>query len=137
MSRSGRVRRGREAGHILMISLWILVLLMMAGALIASALHQRMALYQTEQRNVHLTAILDAALAHTMANLASDRDYPGTSETPFDHGTFESAVQRVGYNDRIVIVRATYWAGRRAARALVHFDERSRPSIESWEPVPY
>ena len=125
--------RKREKGFALIVALFVMVITLSAGAMIAGSIGYRMWLVRQESRNLHLTAITDAGLSEALAELSVDPTYPGTQgAVPFGDGTFTILSELVGGGEAEVEVRATYAGGGRAARARVTlFPLR----VTSWTPM--
>lgn len=110
----------REAGHALVVALFVIAATLAASAILAGALAVRVGLLLQENRNLHLTALTDAALAQTLAELSRDPGYPGTrGERPFGDGTLAVEVRPTGPTAVVVEVWARYAGAGRAARAEV------------------
>lgn len=126
-------------GYVLIVALFVLLVVMTAGLLVAASLHQQMWLFRQERQDVELMAMLDGALAKGLANLWGNPDYEGTSE-PFANGTIAIATRKIGGLTVEVTVRATLGSGARAARARVRIDRRppavrEPPEVLLWEPL--
>lgn len=128
------LRHARQSGHLLLMALFIIAMTMAASAILAGALGYRMWLIRQEARNLHLTSLTDAAVAHALAELSRDSTYRGTDgAVPFDDGTYAITVRSIAPLRVAIEVRATYAGGGRAARA----EAKLWPTleVESWEPV--
>ncbi len=135
-----RYARGQR-GHVLIVALFVIIVLMTAAALVASSLAYRMWSFRQEAQAVRLTALLDAALAKALANLWSNPDYGGVSAEPFGDGTITIEVRPADLTTVEVVVKASYWGGRRAARAVVLLDKEYPveypPEVKVWQPVAF
>ncbi|MCP4660829.1 MAG: hypothetical protein GY856_35955 [bacterium] len=137
MRRSVRGRRG----HALIVALFVIIVLMTAAALVASSLAYRMWSFRQETQAVRLTALLDGALAKALANLWSNPGYGGVPAESFGDGTITIEVRPADLTTVEVVVKASYWGGRRAARAVVRLDKNYPPAfspeVKVWEPVSF
>lgn len=132
--------RRTAAGYVLIVSLFVLLVTMTAGLLVAASLQNRMWLYRQERQDVELAAMVDGALAKSLASLWGDPDYAGASE-PFGEGTIAIETRKIDGLTVEVTVRATFWGGARAARARVRIDRRpwavrEPPRVLVWQPLP-
>jgi len=53
----------RERGYVLLMAIFVTAVALAGGALTAGALHLRMQLVRQQERDLRLTALLDAAMA--------------------------------------------------------------------------
>lgn len=132
---------GGNAGYVVIVALFVILIAMTAALLVAASLHQKSWLYLQERRNVQLTAMADAALAKALSSLWRDPNYGGGSE-PFADGTITIQIEKVNGLTVDVTVAATYGGGGRAARARVRIDRdppdrRDPPRVLRWEPIAY
>ena len=87
-SRWTRPRR-RQQGYLLLIALFVLIITMAMSTALAAALMLRMERLERQQSNLQLTALLDAALARSLAELSDHPGWQGTGgEIPFGDGTY-------------------------------------------------
>ncbi len=125
----------RESGHALLVTLFVVAAMMAAGAMIAGSLAYRMALLRDETRGLQLSALTDAALAQTLAELSQNANYGGTEgPRPFADGTIATDVYGIGAQRVAVEVRATYHGAGRGARAEVHLLPLE---VLLWEPTAF
>jgi hypothetical protein len=101
-------RRPAESGIAVLAALLVLLLVSLASALVMASLELRMRVVQQEARRVHLSALSDAAIAETVAELSRNRGYPGIPRRSFDDGWLESSVVDLGTGRRQVTARAGY-----------------------------
>jgi len=129
----------RQRGYVLIVALFVLIVLMSAAALIASSLAYRMWSFRQETQAVHLSSLLDSALAKALANLWSNPGYGGVSDESFGDGTISIEVRPAELTTVEVVVKASYWGARRAARAVVELDKnyppKFSPEVHVWQPV--
>lgn len=115
MSRSDRSDRG----YALLTAVFTVFLLSIALALLSSSLHLHMRLVQEEDRNLHLRALSDAALAETLYNLRYDAYFDGVAERSFGGGAIRSDVTFVAPGRFQVLATATYAGRQRTVEAEV------------------
>jgi hypothetical protein len=130
-----------DSGHVMIIALFVLVVTMTAALLVSLGLNQRFMQYRDEVRGIQLRALVDAGLAETLSKLYGDPNYlaSGTVE-PLGKGTYAVTTKKISGLVVEVKVRATYWGGRRAIRAVVQIDreeEGGPPRVLSWEPTAF
>lgn len=101
-----RVRGRRHAGVALVSTLVAVLLVGVALALLAASLQLRLRSARQEARAVRLTALADAAVAATLAELAADWNCPGLAEREYAGGTFASRVDWLDLELREVTVHA-------------------------------
>lgn len=126
----------------MIVALFVLVVAMTAALLTAMGLNRRFQQYRDEMRDVELRAKLDAGLAETLSRLWADPNYKANGKAkPFGGGTIAVKTEKISGLRVKVTVQATFWAGRRAARATVKIDrhpdpaKRLPPEVLRWEPV--
>lgn len=135
----------RQQGYVLIVALFVLIVLMSAAALIASSLAYRMWSFRQEVQAVRLTALLDGGLAKALPNLWANPHWSGIEAEPFGDGTITIEVRPEEEPYVEVVVKASYWGARRAARAKVELDEDEddpskepkAPKVKLWEPVSF
>ena len=103
--------------------------------MIAGALMFRMKIARQEIADVQLTALLDAAVARSLASLSVSAGWEGTEES-IGEGRFRVEVEERRGN--VVVLRAeARWGPRaRAARVEVRLDQVRPPRLLSWSPRP-
>lgn len=130
-----RAPRRRERGSALVTALVVLALLGAAFALLAGFLLQRMRSVQNEQRHTELTALVDGAMAETLANLASSPAYPGVKEHDLGDGTIRSEVKHGAGGAFTVEARASVRGVTMAVEAQGTMTATG-PRVTSWRRVP-
>ena len=129
-------RRGAQEGYALLLALAVTGLALAAGFLVVLALVLRMELVQERERDLRLTALLDAGMAHALSEVARDPDYGGTQGVePFGGGTYAISAERVGSNQVSLRLRAVYAGVGRGGEAEISLLPRLR--VTSWRLVPY
>lgn len=122
----------RGSGHVLAISLLVLVLVGAAGAAIAVTLQLETRASLQESRRIHLVALSDAALADALAELARSKGFQGAPERRLGRGTIASTVRTLGLDRYEIVATSTYAGWRREVWALVHTGG-TRPRVMAWK----
>ncbi len=123
--------RGRgEKGHSLLLAMVVLVLVTTAALLVSSALMLRMREVQEEMIAVRLTALVDAAMAETLAQFSRGGRLRG-GERPFGGGRISSEVIATQGRSRTVRIEAHYGAKVRRLEVEVLLTPQG-PTILSW-----
>lgn len=115
-------RRGSapaQAGHVLVFALVVVVLLTMALSLVAQLLNERQRALMREISSIELTALSDAALALTLAELATNVDFAGVENRDFGEGEIESEVHSLSPIEAEVVCRASYRGRDQSTRSRV------------------
>lgn len=118
VTRHPRQRDG-ESGQALVLALFVVLLLSLALALVAASLGRGMRNVRHQARDLHLTALTDAAVAAGLAHLAEDRSFRGFTNRPLDGGRISSRVEPRSSKSWVIEVAATWGGGRRRARVGV------------------
>lgn len=122
----------REAGFALASALLAVLLLSIGLALVAASLQLRMGLVRREARSVTLTALSDAALAETLAELGRDAYFPGVRERDFGGGRLRSEVRLVSPGRYEVVATASYAGRERTVEAEVLRPAGGSPRVLRW-----
>ncbi len=127
---------------MLIVALFAIVIAMTAAMLVAASLDRQMRLLRQERQDVQLTALVDGALARALSRLWDQPDDLEPVSEPFGDGAIEIEKKKIDGLTVEVTVRASYWGGGRAARAVVRVsrlprDGRPPPRVLVWEPVSY
>lgn len=131
-----RCRRPDQSGYVLLLALFVTIIALAAGALTAQALHLRMQLVRQQERDLRLTALLDAAMAQAMAELVRDANYEGTDGAQaLGNGTYEINARREGSNRVFVGLRVVYGGIGRGALATLELYPVLK--VQSWQIEPY
>jgi Tfp pilus assembly protein PilX len=130
----GRHRRS-ESGHALVFALVALLMVSVAGALLAGSLllHLRTARYEAD--DVRLMALADAAVAASLAELAASPGSRGLTERDFGGGSIASDIARPQAGWAVVVARAAYGRSTRRVRAEVRLTAAG-PRVVAWRPLP-
>jgi hypothetical protein len=108
-----------ESGYALLTALLVIFLLSIALALLAASLQLRMRLVREDGASVTLSALSDAAVAETLANLAQSGSYTGSPEHDFGGGRIGSEVVPLGPGVYDVVATAKYSRRGRVVEAVV------------------
>jgi hypothetical protein len=132
---SARARRG-ERGQAMLLALLVLLLASIAAGLVATDLVWREKALQEESSRAHLRALLDAALATSLARLASHLSCDVDEErwTAAVRATTAAQCDALGGHRFRIHVDATWGARRGAAEAIVVSGVETR--VISWRRVP-
>jgi hypothetical protein len=124
------VRSDREAGVALIFALIALVVVALASAVVAASIQPRITSHRHLERTVRLTALVDAAMATTLAELAVDSSNPGVEEVRLGGGTMSSTVTQVGLHEVEVVAagRTRGWSAVIVARV----DIEHGPRVLQW-----
>lgn len=121
-------------GFVMLVALFALVVLVTATALVAASLARRQAELRREVEAARLVALLDAATAYALAELAVRRGWRGVRDEPLGGGRFDVDVATVVGGDRVVTFTAHYAGRRRQATARVVW-VGERPVLAEWRPL--
>lgn len=131
-------RPNGESGQVLVLALLVIVLLTVAVALVAQAFEIESRQLRWEIGEIRLTALTDAVLAETLAQLDRERSFPGVREKELAEGRVESSVSVLGPSLRRVVARAEYAGRERTIEAFVEL----RPAapwvkrVAEWRRIP-
>ncbi len=120
------VRSSRESGVALIFAIVALAIVAFMVAIVAASIQPRITTHNQLERTVKLTALVDAAMAATLAELALDRHYAGVPETSLGDGSMSSTTSQVGLHEvEVVAVGATRgWRATVVARVNVEHGPR-------------
>jgi type II secretory pathway pseudopilin PulG len=121
-----------ESGYALLTTLVVILLLSIALGLLAESLQLRLRLVREDAENVILSALSDAAIAETLANLTQSPDYPGAPEHEFGGGKIASRVKSLGPGFYDVVASATYAGRTRTVEAEVHRPPGKAARVRRW-----
>lgn len=125
--------RDPESGHALLLALFVIVLTLAAGTLIAANIDLRLRLVRQQHHDLQLTALGDAALAMALAELEARPSYSGTGgPVGFADGLIEIRIEDAAYPHAAIAVEVTYAGRRRASRADIRLDP---VRVLGWQPV--
>jgi len=120
------VRRTRESGVALIFALVALAIVAFMVAVVAASIQPRITAHTHLERTVRLTALVDAAMATTLAELAVDRYDSGVTERVLGEGVISSTTSQVGLHEVEVVAegRARGWRSVVVARVNVEHGPR-------------
>jgi len=120
------VRNGRESGVALIFALVALAIVGFMVAVVAASIQPRITTHNHLERTVRLTALADAAMATTLAELAVDRHDSGVAERSLGEGSFSSTVTQIGLHEVEIVAeaRARGWRAVLVARVDVEHGPR-------------
>ena len=126
-----RMRR-KEDGFALASVLLAILLLSIALALVAASLQLRMGLVRREARSLTLTALSDAAMAETLAELGEDAYFHGVPEHGLGPGRLRSEVRFLSPGRYEIVATATYAGRERTVEAEVLKPAGAPPQVLRW-----
>jgi hypothetical protein len=124
-----------ESGYALLTALLVIFLLSIALALLAASLQLRMRLVREDGASVTLSALSDAAVAETLANLAQSGSYTGSDEHDFGGGRIGSKVVLLSPGVYDVAATAKYSRRERVVEAVV-LRAPGSAQVQSWRRRP-
>lgn len=122
----------RDAGFVLPAVLLAILLLSIGLALVAASLQLRMGLVRREAQTVTLTALSDAALAETLAELSENAYHHGVPEHDLGLGRLRSEVRFLSPGRYEVVATATYAGRVRTVAAEVLRPAGGPPRVVRW-----
>ena len=123
----------KDDGFALAAVLLAILLLSIGLALVAASLQLRMGLVRREARSVTLTALSDAALAETLAELRYDAYFHGVREHDLGKGRLCSEVRLLSPGRYQVVATATYAGRERTVVAEVLRPAGAPPRVLRWQ----
>lgn len=128
-------RRRSESGHALVLALLVLLMVSVAGGLLAGSLLLHLRTARFEADGVRLAALADAAVAASLAELAASPGSRGVIERDFDGGRIASEIGRPGPGRAVIVARVAYRG--RVRRVLVEVRlGAAGPRVIAWRPLP-
>jgi hypothetical protein len=122
----------KDDGFVLASVLLAILLLSIGLALAAASLQLRMGLVQCEARSVTLTALSDAAVAETLAELGEDAYFHGVREHDLGPGRLRSDVQFLSPGRYQIVATAIYAGRERTVEAEVLRPAGDPPRVLRW-----
>lgn len=129
----GRHRRS-ESGHALVLALLVLLMVSVAGGLLAGSLLLHLRTARFEADGVRLAALSDAAVAASLAELSASPASRGLTERDFGDGRIASEIARPESGRAVVVARAVYRGRTRRVRAEVLLTAAG-PRVVAWRPL--
>ena len=124
------MRAKRESGVALIYAIIALAIVAMMVAVVAASLQPRIVTHNHLERTVRLTALVDAAMAATLAELAVDRTYAGVDETAVGDGLMGSTATQVSLHE-VEVVAVGRTRGWRAV-VVARVDVENGPKVIRW-----
>lgn len=124
------MRAKRESGVALIYAIIALAIVAMMVAVVAASLQPRIVTHTHLERTVRLTALVDAAMAATLAELAVDRADAGVEETALGDGLMSSTATRVSLHE-VEVVAVGQTRGWRAV-VVARVDVENGPKVIRW-----
>jgi len=121
----------KEKGSALLLAFVTILLTSMSVLLVAGIIRSRRISFDVEERNVFLTALVDAAMAESLAGIDENKNFSGVREHAFSRGTISSRVvwDKPGY--RSIEAEAHYGGWKEVIEARVDV-RKKHPVILSW-----
>ena len=121
-----------ERGSALFVALVTILIVTMSITLVASFIHGRKSTFEIEERNVMIAALVDAAMAETLAELGENNFFPGINARPLGIGTISSKVTISDQGFRRVVAIGVFrkWAATLDAEVSVG---GSTPNVIRWQ----
>lgn len=130
----GRHRRS-ESGQAMILALMALLMVSVAGSLLAGSLLLHLRAARHESEGVRLAALADAAVAASLAELSASPASRGLAERDFGGGSIASAIDHPEPERAVVVARAVYRGRSRRVRAEVRLTAAG-PRVVAWRPLP-
>ena len=121
-----------DTGFVLASVLLAILLLSIGLALVAASLQLRMGLVRHEAQFVNLTALSDAALAETLAELSRNAYFHGVPERDLGGGRLRSEVRFLSPGRYEVVATAAYAGRERMVEAEVLRPAGGSPRVLRW-----
>lgn len=116
-----------------MVTLFVVVLLVIAAALSVGMLVKRQRDLQREIRQVHLQSLLDSGAALALARFTENRDFAGPENLELDGGEVRISVFWETNTRRSVNIIALYQNDDRQATATLYVPVNGRPTLVDWK----
>lgn len=125
----------RERGNALLLALIVLVLVESSLVLLAMALRLRQEEELREARDVRLLALADAAVARSLACLATSPGCGGFAEEELGPGRIAAEIESDGGTQRHILARARWGVAELAVEADAQLTPFG-PRVLRWRRVP-
>ena len=124
------MRSQRESGVALIFAIVALAIVAFMVVIVAASIQPRITMHNHLERTIRLTALVDAAMATTLAKLAVDRFDRGVQEQAMGEGVISSVVTQISLYEVEVVAkgRARGWRSTVVARV----DVENRPRVMRW-----
>ena len=124
------MRSERESGVALIFAIIALAIVAFMVVVVAASIQPRITTHIHLERTVRLTALVDAAMATTLAELALDRFDSGFEERTLGEGVISSAVIQVSLYEVEVVAQGTTRGWRSTVVARVNVE--NGPRVMRW-----
>jgi len=124
------VKNPRESGVALIFALIALATVAAMVAVVAASIQPRITTHNQLERSVKLTALVDAAMATTLAELALNRLHSGVPETALADGTMRSTAIQVSLHEVEVVAIGSSRGWRSTVIARVNVEHG--PRVVRW-----
>lgn len=124
------VRSSRESGVALIFAIVALAIVGFMVVIVAASIQPRIIVHNHLERTVKLTALVDAAMAATLAELALDRHHAGIPDTSLGDGSMSSTASQVGLHEVEVVALGTTRGWRATVVARVNVEHG--PRVVRW-----
>jgi hypothetical protein len=124
------VIRDRERGVALIFAIIALAVVALMVAVVAAGIQPRLTSHEHLERTVRLTALVDAAMAASLAELAVDPTDGGVDERTLGAGVMSSSVSPVGLHE-VEVVAVGRTRGWRAV-VVARVDLENGPRVVTW-----
>jgi len=124
------VRNERESGVALIFALVALAIVAYMVVVVAASMQPRITSHAHLERTVRLTALVDAAMATTLAELAVDRFDTGLRERELGEGVMSSTVTQVGLHEVEIVAQGSARGWR--ATVVARVDTANGPRVMRW-----
>lgn len=114
----------------LIFALVALAIVAFMVAVVAASIQPRITTHNHLERTVRLTALVDAAMATTLAELAVDRYDSGFEEQDLGEGTISSVVTQIGLHEVEVVAESSARDWRAVVVARVNVE--NGPRVMRW-----
>ncbi len=120
-----------ERGSALLVALVTVLVVTMSMLLVASFIDVRKLSFEIEERNVTISALADAAMAETLANLSKEKYFKGVVERDFGGGSISSTVTIEKNDHRRVVAVGKFkrWTASIDAKVSV---QTTQPFVVKW-----
>lgn len=124
------VRNERESGVALIFALVALAIVAYMVVVVAASMQPRITSHAHLERTVRLTALVDAAMATTLAELAVDRFDTGLRERELGEGVMSSTVTQVGLHEVEIVAQGSARGWR--ATVVARINTENGPRVMRW-----
>jgi len=124
------VKSRRESGVALIFAIVALAIVAFMVAIVAASIQPRITTHTHLERTVRLTALVDAAMATTLARLAVDRFDRGVQEQAMGEGVINSVVTQISLYELEIVAQGQTRGWRSTVVARVNVE--NGPRVMRW-----